>query len=171
MTLTVYDASVPVFCRALTNLQALLRKGHTQVTERLLDPTTVIAARLHENMFPLSRHVQIATDHAKGATARLAGVEPPRFADDEKTFDELDQRIARTIDYISGIPAGEIEGSSDRPILLKLGKSELEFKGKSYLLTFALPNFFFHVTTAYGILRHRGIDIGKSDYLGELRGS
>jgi hypothetical protein len=84
-------------------------------------------------MFPLSRQVQIATDHAKGATARLAGVEPPRFADDEKTFDELDQRIARTIDYISGIPAGEIEGSSDRPILLKLGKSELEFKGKSYL--------------------------------------
>src|SRR5258708_39746522 len=107
----------------------------------------------------------------KGATARLAGVEPPRFADDEKTFDELDQRIARTIDYISGIPAGEIEGSSDRPILLKLGKSELELKGKSYLLTFALPNFFFHVTTAYGILRHRGIDIGKSDYLGEVRGS
>jgi len=171
MTLTMYDASVPVFRRALTNLQALLRKGHTQVTERRLDSTTVITARLHENMLPLSRQVQIATDHAKGATARLAGVEPPRFADDEKTFDELDKRIARTIEFISSVPADEIEGSSDRPISLKFGQRQLEFKGKSYLLTFVLPNFFFHVTTAYGILRHRGIDIGKSDYLGELRGS
>lgn len=169
MPLTMYDACVPVFLRALTNLTTILDRANAHVVERQLDPSVLLQARLHESMFPLVRQVQTASDHAKGATARLAGLEPPRFADDEKTFDELNTRIARTIEYVSGVSAGEFENSADRPISLKLGRSQLDLQGKSYLLTFALPNFFFHVTTAYGILRHCNVEIGKSDFLGEIK--
>ena len=168
MPLTVYDASVPVFRRALATLTAILDKAEAHVAERQLDPSVLLQARLHEGMFPFVRQVQIATDHAKGAAARLSASESPRYVDDEGSFGELKTRIAKTIDFIMSIPVDGFEDAADRPILLKLGASQLEFQGKSYLLTFALPNFFFHVTTAYDILRHRDVAIGKSDFLGEI---
>jgi hypothetical protein len=117
-------------------------------------------------MFTLTRQVQTASDHAKGATARLAGIEVPKFADEEKSFDELKARIAKTLDFIASVPAAKIDGAEERTISLKAGPNELSFKGQAYLLGFALPNFFFHVTTAYDILRHNGVAIGKGDFIG-----
>ncbi len=166
MPLTMYHASAPVFTRGLTNLSAILRKAEEHAVARKIDPAVFINARLAPDMFPLSRQVQSATDSAKGCAARLAGAEVPRYEDTETTFPELQARIAKTVAFLQGVTPELIVGSEEREIVLKLRGKEVTFTGQSYLLTFALPNFFFHAVTAYDILRHNGVEIGKMDYLG-----
>jgi hypothetical protein len=162
----MYQASVPVFQRTLGALDAILDKAAAYAEERKIDPAALLSARLYPDMFALTRQVQIATDHAKGAPARLAGVAVPSFEDNEKTFPELKARIGKTLNFIGTLKAGQIDGSEARDISLKAGPQELSFKGQDYLLFFALPNFYFHATTAFAILRHNGVSIGKLDFLG-----
>ncbi|MFL6652302.1 MAG: DUF1993 family protein [Sulfurifustaceae bacterium] len=166
MKISMYQASVPVFVRGLTNLAAILDKAAAHAEARKIDPSVLINARLYPDMFPLSRQVQIATDNAKGPAARLAGVEVPKYEDNEKTFPELRARVQKTIDFLKTFKPEQIDGSEERTITLPLRSNSVTFQGMQYLLAFALPQFFFHVTTAYGILRHNGIEIGKQDYLG-----
>ncbi len=168
MKISVPALSVDVFVHALGNLAALLEKGQQSAQARGFDPLVLVGARLAPDMFPLSRQVQIACDVAKGAAARLAGQDPPRFADEEKTLDELRERIARTIAYIRSVPAAAFAGAEDRDIRVPAGERTLEFKGLDYLGNWAIPNVFFHVTTAYNILRHNGLPIGKRDFLGGI---
>jgi hypothetical protein len=162
----MYRASVPVFVRMLGNLRVLLEKGAAHAEARKFDATLLADSRLFVDMFPLARQVCIATDGAKGAAARLAGVEPPRFEDTERTLPELMARIDRTIAFLKTLSAEQFEGSETRAITLSLRSGALHFDGQDYLLDFALPNFYFHVTTAYNILRHNGVEIGKMDFLG-----
>ncbi len=166
MTLSMYQASVPVFQRTLTALDAILDKAAAYAEARKIDPAVLVAARLAPDMYPLSRQVQIATDHAKGCSARLAGMPVPSFEDNEKTFPELKARIAKTLAFIATVKPEQVDGSEGRDITLKLGPRELHFKGQEYLLSVAQPNFYFHVTTAFAILRHNGVPIGKLDFLG-----
>ena len=168
MTLSMYQASIPVFVRALGNLSAILDKAAAQAEARKIDPPVFINARLAPDMFPLSRQVQSASDSAKGCAARLAGVEVPRYEDIETTFPELRARIAKTVAFMQGVKPAQIDGSEDRTITLKLRGREVNYSGRDYLLNFVLPNFFFHATTAYAILRHNGLEIGKTDYLGNF---
>ena len=162
----MYQASVPVFQRTLGALDAILDKAAAYAEERKIDPAVLLSARLYPDMFALTRQVQIATDHAKGAPARLAGVAVPSFEDNDKTFPELKARIGKTLNFIGTLKPGQIDGSEARDISLKAGPQELSFKGQDYLLFFALPNFYFHATTAFAILRHNGVSIGKLDFLG-----
>jgi hypothetical protein len=143
----------------------VLEKGHAHAAARKYDPALLLAARLTPDMLPLTRQVQIASDNCKYGVARLAGVEAPKFEDQEQTFEELRARIARTIDFVKGVPADALEGSEDRTIKLALRDRTLEFKGLDYLVRWVIPNTFFHVTTAYAILRQSGVEIGKSDFL------
>jgi len=168
MQISVHALSVEVFASTLGNLSAILEKGLAHATARKFDPGILVSSRLAPDMFPLSRQVQIAGDIAKNSVARLAGLEPPRFEDNEKTIEELRARLARTIDYLKGVPAKALEGSEDRDIKVPAGERTLEFKGLAFLQRWAIPNVFFHVTTAYNILRHNGVDIGKRDFLGGL---
>lgn len=166
MTISMYDASAPRLSNTLKNLSAILDKAEVQIADRKLDPAVILSSRLYPDMFPLIKQVQIACDNAKGPIARLAGMEPPRHEDNEKTFAELQTRIAKTLEFIATVRPDQINGSEDREIVLKLGPQETRFNGLQYLCGFALPNFYFHVTTAYCILRHDGIDVGKRDYIG-----
>jgi hypothetical protein len=166
MSLSMYQASVPTFIRALNNLSAILAKAATYAETKKIDPSVLVNARLAPDMFPLSRQVQIATDVAKGCAARLANVEVPSFADNETSFAQLQERIAKTIQFLQTIKAQQIDGTEERSIQLKVGGNELNFKGQDYLLHFAVPNVYFHVTATYAILRHNGLDIGKKDFLG-----
>ncbi|HEY7759437.1 MAG TPA: DUF1993 domain-containing protein [Burkholderiales bacterium] len=166
MPLTMYHASIPVFLRALTNLSAILRKAEEHAAAKKIDPAVFVNARLAPDMFALSRQVQSASDSAKGCAARLAGMEVPRYEDTESTFPELQARISKTVAFMQGVSPEAIAGSEERRIVLKLRGQETSFSGQAYLLTFALPNFFFHVVTAYDILRHNGVEIGKADFLG-----
>jgi hypothetical protein len=166
MKISVHALSVDVFANALGNLSALLEKGLASATARKFDPGVLVGSRLAPDMLPLSRQVQIACDIAKNSSSRLAGMEPPRFEDNEKTIEELRARIARTIDYLKGLPVSAFEGSEDRDIKVPSGDRTLEFKGLDFLQRWAIPNVFFHVTTAYNILRHNGVDLGKRDFLG-----
>ena len=168
MTPSLYRTSVPVFARAFGNLSAILDKAAAHAEARKIDPSVLINARLAPDMFPLSRQVQSASDAAKGCAARLAGIEIPRFEDTETTFPELQARVAKTVAFLQGVKPAQIDGGEDRTITLKLRTREVSFAAPDYLLNFALPNFFFHVTTAYGILRHNGVEIGKTDFLGSL---
>lgn len=168
MPLSMYDASVPVFQRALGNLDALLRKGEEHAAAAGLDLAELASARLAPDMFPLTGQIQSACDSAKFAAARLTGTTAPSFPDTETTFEELHQRIAATLDYLASVDPAGFEGSETREVVQKSRRGERHFVGTSYLLTFALPNFFFHVTTAYDILRHKGVPVGKMDYLGAL---
>jgi len=168
MSLNFYDASIPLLMRGLHNLSAILAKGKSYAEARAIDPAVLIGARLAPDMFPLSRQIQIATDTAKGCAARLAGVEIPAFEDTESTFDELQQRIAKTIAFIETITPQQLEAAASREIQLKLRGREVTFTAQAYLFTFVIPNFYFHMTTAYGILRHNGVELGKPDYLGAL---
>ena len=168
MTISMYQASVPVFVRTLTSLKGILEKASRHAESRKLDPTALLKARLFPDMFDLTRQVQIATDFARGTPARLAGVEPPSFADSEGTFAELVSRIERTIAYIETLKPEDIDGSEAREIVRPLRGEPHRFTGIGYLLQFALPNFFFHAATAYDILRHNGVEIGKSDFIGPL---
>jgi hypothetical protein len=166
MSLTMYHASVPVFLRALANLSAILHKAEGHAAARKIDPVIFINARLAPDMFALSRQVQSASDSAKGCAARLAGMDVPRWEDTESSFAELQTRIAKTVAFLQGVSPELIAGSEERKVILKLRGQEVNFSGQAYLLSFALPNFFFHVVTAYDILRHHGVEIGKIDYLG-----
>jgi len=166
MTLSMYAASVPVFRRALTQLGAVLDKGEAFAAARKIEPAVLLNARLAPDMFPLIRQVQIASDHAKGCASRLAGVEVPSWPDDEASFEQLQGRIRRTIEYLDGIKPAQIDGSEARPIKLAMRTITLNFSGQDYLLGFVLPNLFFHCTTAYAILRHNGVELGKRDFIG-----
>ncbi len=166
MSLTMYQASIPGFLRMLGNLSAILDKAAAHAEAKKIDPAVFINARLAPDMFPLSRQVQIATDMVKGCAARLAGIEVPRYEDNETTFADLQARIAKTKTFIQSVSAAQIDGSEERPITLKFGSRELNFLGQAYLLDFVLPNFHFHLTTTYAILRHNGVEIGKMDYVG-----
>lgn len=168
MSLSMYDASVPVFIKGLTNLLAILAKAEKYAEAKKIEPSVLVSARLAPDMFPLSRQVQIATDMVKGGAARLAGMEIPSYADTETTFAELKARIEKTIAFLQGLKPSQLEGSETRKVTLKLRGNDVTFEGKPYLLNFVLPNFYFHLTTTYGILRHNGLDIGKMDFIGSL---
>lgn len=162
----MHEASVPVFVRAFENLSAILDKAVEYVKANGIDEAELVNARLAPDMYPLSGQIQRASDSAKGAGARLSGSDNPSFADDETSFPELQARIARTVEYLKGLPPEAFAGAGERDITLNLRRQPVTMKGSAYLLGFALPNVFFHVTTAYGILRHKGVPIGKTDYLG-----
>jgi hypothetical protein len=166
MTMSMYQASVPAFLQMLNSLSAILDKAEAFAAERKIDPAVLLGWRLAPDMFALTRQVQIVTDQVKGCCARLAGVEIPKYADDEATFADLRARIARTIAFVQGFGPGDIDGSEERDITLTAGSRELRFKGQQYLVGFVLPNLYFHATTAYDILRHCGLPIGKRDFLG-----
>lgn len=166
MTISMYQASIPVFLRALDNLSAILDIGAAHAAAKQLDPLVLTGARLYPDMFPFSRQVQIACDIVKGGAARLAGVEPPPRADTERTFAELKARIDWTAAFLRRFDAEQIDGSEDRPIVIRTPFGELNFTGQRYLLGFVLPNLYFHSTTAYNLLRHSGVELGKRDFLG-----
>ncbi|WP_144151287.1 DUF1993 family protein [Paraburkholderia sp. BCC1885] len=166
MSISMYQASVPVLVRGLTSLQAILGKAEAHAAEKQIDPSVFLGARLFPDMLPLVRQVYIVTDTAKGCAARLANVEAPKYEDVEMTFEDLQARLQKTIDYLREFNAEQIDGSEDRTVTLKMRSGPVEFSGLNYLLQFALPNFYFHVTTAYDILRHNGVELGKLDYLG-----
>jgi hypothetical protein len=166
MSLSMSQASVSIYAQQLNSLLSLLDKAAEHCRAKGVNPSELIGAQLAPDMFPLSRQIQIATDQAKGATARLSGREIPKFEDTETTFDELKARIAKTLDFIKSVPALEIDGSEEKDITLPIGGQPRTLKGQLYLVRNSLPNFFFHVTTAYDILRHKGVEIGKRDYLG-----
>ncbi len=166
MPLSLYQASVPVFQQSLEALRGVLIKAEAQALATKVEPAALLQARLFPNMFPLTRQVQIAADFAKGAPARLAGVEVPAYPDSETSFAELAARIDRTREFLKTLAPAQIDGQEERTIELKVGGQMRAFKGQPYLLHFALPNFFFHATTAYAILRHNGIEIGKRDFIG-----
>jgi hypothetical protein len=167
MTISMYAASVPVFQQMLGGLSGVLRKAEAHAAERKIEPNALLQARLYPDMFPLLRQVQVAADFAKSVSARLAGVEVPKMEDSELTFADLQARIAKTLAFIGGLSAADIDVASDRQIVTQAGTpKEKIFTGQSYLLNYGLPHFFFHTTTAYAILRHNGIEIGKKDYVG-----
>jgi hypothetical protein len=168
MSLSMYQASVPVFVQLLGSLSAVVDKAIAHATAKKFDPSVLLGTRLFPDMLPLVKQFQIATDHAKGAPARLAGQEPPKFADDEKTLEEIKARLTKTIDYLKSLTPAQIDGSEGKEIVLPLRTRTLTFTGQAYLLHFAMPNFYFHVTTAYAILRQAGVEIGKSDFIGQI---
>jgi hypothetical protein len=165
----MYQASIPVFVKNLSNLSAILKKAEAHALARKIEPEVFINARLAPDMFPLSRQIQIATDGVKGCAARLAGVEVPSFPDTEKTFSELQARIAKTIEFIKTFSPKQIDGSEERKVVIKIHGEDTGFLGQPYLLNFVLPNFYFHICMSYAILRHNGVDIGKMDFIGSLK--
>ena len=166
MSFGMFAASVPAFLQMLKNLSAILDKAEAFAAEREIEPEVLLNWRLASDMFPLTRQVQIAADFAKGTTARLAGAEVPKYADDETTFAALKARIAKTVKFVEGFKPKDIDGSETRDITLTVGGQDMHFKGEPYLVHFALPNFYFHATTAYDILRSCGVEIGKRDFIG-----
>ena len=168
MSLSMYQASIPAFVAMLKNLDAILEKAEIFAKERKIEESILLSWRLAPDMFAFTRQIQIATDLAKGTTARLAGAEVPSYADEEASFAALRQRIAKTLTFVEAFRPADIDGSEGRDITLTAGSRELSFKGQAYLLRFALPNFYFHVTTAYDLLRACGVGIGKMDYIGAV---
>lgn len=164
--ISLYTASVPVLRQILTSLSAILKKAEDHVAAKKLDPNALLQARLFPDMFPLLRQVQLATDFAKGAAARLGGVEVPRYDDVEHDFAGLQARLDKTLAFIDSVPREAIEAGGARDIVIGTGEHQRQFKGLTYLLHFALPNFYFHATTAYDILRHNGLELGKKDFVG-----
>lgn len=167
MTLSMYQASVPVFLRALSNLTHVLKKGEAHAKSKDVALDVLLQTRLIPDMLPLVRQVQIATDMAKNGTARLAGVEPLKFEDTETSFEQLHARIERAVDYIKSFKPDQIDGSEGRTVTIKTRNGEQSFEGQAYLLHYVLPNLFFHCTTAYNILRVAGAELGKADYMGK----
>jgi len=166
MTISMYQVAVPTFLQILTAMSKIIDKASAHAAARKIDQANFLNARLAPDMFNLTRQVQVAADFAKNTVARLAGVEIPKFEDNEKTFEELKARIAKTVDYVKSFKPEQIDGSENRDITLPLGGQPMTFKGQAYLMSFALPNFYFHATAAYAILRHNGLEIGKRDFLG-----
>ena len=166
MAFSMYSASIPVFQHMLRNLSHLLDKAVANAEARKFDPAVLASFRLAPDMLPFTKQIQIACDAAKLCVARVAGIEAPKFEDNETTFPELQARIRKTLDWLATVPASALEGTEDREVTFPVGRDKTRtLTGQAYLTTFALPNFFFHVTTAYAILRHNGVDIGKADYL------
>jgi hypothetical protein len=166
MPISMYQASAPRFVNTLKNLSAILEKAQAHAEAKKVQPSVLLNCRLYPDMFPMKRQVQVACDTAKGAVARLAGVEVPKHEDTEETFEDLKARIAKTIEFVETIKAAQIDGCEEKNIHLKLGSREIDWKGMQYLLGYALPNFYFHVVTAYDILRHNGVELAKRDYIG-----
>ena len=168
MTVSMYQISIPVFIQMLGNLKKILKKAERYAAKNKIDPNVLLNARLAPDMHPLTRQVQIASDTVKGCVARLSGRAIPKYRDNEKSFADLYRRIDRTIAFARKVKVGDIDGTEDKGIELKFPQGSLKFKGKPYLLHFVLPNLYFHVTTAYAILRHNGLNIGKRDYIGKV---
>jgi hypothetical protein len=167
MTISMYKASAPIFVQFLTGLSSVLDRAAAQAEAKKIDPSVLCNSRLFPDMFPLVRQVRAATDHAISACSKLAGVEPPQFSNSETTIPELKERIAKTIDFIRGLTPGQIDGTEDKAITFTFPSGATrDFTGQSLLLNFCLPNFFFHATTAYDILRHNGVEVGKRDFMG-----
>lgn len=166
MNISMYQASVPVFARMLRNLAAILAKAEAHATERKIDPAVLLGCRLSPDMFPLVKQVQIASDGAKGGAARLAGVEVPSYPDEEKTFAELVERCNKTVKFLEGLDEKAFAGAEDRQVSWQTRSATKSMVGLAYLLNHVTPNFYFHVTTAYDILRHNGVPLGKRDFLG-----
>jgi hypothetical protein len=168
MSITMHSASVPIFVRMFGNLVKWLDKAEAHAAAKKFDVSVLLNARLAPDMLPLTRQIQIASDGAKLCIARLAGVEAPKFEDDEKTIADLKARVAKTLAFIESVPAAQINGTEDKDITVPRREGPWIVKGEPYLKTYALPNFFFHVTTTYALLRHNGVELGKADYLGQL---
>ncbi|MGH7120096.1 MAG: DUF1993 domain-containing protein [Acetobacteraceae bacterium] len=168
MTISMHQALVPPFVQMFDALSGVLAKSAAFAAARKIDPSVLLQARLAPDMFPLLRQVQVATDRAKGGIARLAGIEVPSWPDTETTFPELETRVRKAVDYLQGFRPAQIDGSEERVITFKSGGHELRFKGRDFLFGFVYPNLLFHVTTAYAVLRHNGVDVGKRDFLGNL---
>jgi uncharacterized protein len=168
MTISMYQASVPVFTRMLNNLAAILEKAAAHAATWKIDPAVLINDRLYPDMLPLARQILIAADTAKGGAARLAGLEPPKYEDNETTFAELIERLRKTNAYLATLKPEQIDGSEKRMVTLKVRDETITLEGSSFLLNRVLPNLYFHVSIAYAILRHNGVEIGKKDYLGKF---
>jgi hypothetical protein len=169
MSVSLYDVSVPIFILSLNNLSAILDKAATHAEAKKVDAKVLPASRLIVDMLPLSNQIQIACDTAKGAAARLAGVPIPKHEDTESTIPELKARISKTLDFIKSVKPEQLQGAETREIVLEFPQSTMKFTGLSYLTNFVLPNFFFHVTIAYALLRKNGVDLGKRDFLGAVQ--
>jgi hypothetical protein len=169
MSISMYDFSIPVLTRGLTNMSAILDKAAVQAAAKKFDCAVLAQARLYPDMYPLVRQVQIACDTAKGAAARLAGIEVPKHEDTEVTFAELKARIAKTLDIVKSVTAAQLKDAESRAVEIKFPNGSWKFTGIAYLNDFALPNFFFHVSMVYALLRKNGIEIGKSDFLGAIQ--
>jgi hypothetical protein len=170
MPISMYQASVPAFLQQLTALAGVLDKAEAYARVKQIDPAVLLDARLFPDMFPLVRQVQITCDFAKGASARLAGLEVPVYPDVERSFFELQARIRKTLEFIRAIKPEQIDGSEGRNVTIRIAGHPVTFKGQPYLVNFVLPNFYFHATAAYAILRHNGVELGKRDFIGPLRG-
>ncbi|KTD33652.1 hypothetical protein Lmor_1964 [Legionella moravica] len=168
MSLSMHQMTIPVFIRMLNNTSIILKKAVSHCDNNQIDPAEWLNARLAPDMFPLIRQIQIATDTAKGCASRLAGIEIPVYADNETSFAELEDRIKKTIHFLESVSSSQIDGSENREVTLKTHQNELHFKGLDYVNHFALPNFYFHISMTYAILRHLGLAIGKTDYLGSI---
>ncbi len=168
MTDFMYLHTIPPIIRSLTNLRTIIEKAAVHAEAKKIDPAVLVSARLYPDMFPLSRQIQIATDVAKGAASRLAGLEPPKFEDNEATLPELIARIDKTIALLESIKPEQLDGSAEKTIILPMHDKTVTFQGLAYLTDFVLPNVYFHVTTTYAILRHNGVEIGKKDFLGNI---
>jgi hypothetical protein len=168
MALSMFDASVPSMLRQLAALDAILDKAAAHAAARKIDPAVLLATRLFPDMFALTRQVQLTCDFAKNTVARLAGQEPPKWPDEETSFEQLRARIAKTADFVRGFSAVQLEGAESRDVTLPMGGKPTTFKGGQFLFNFALPNFYFHATTAYAILRHCGVEVGKRDFVGQI---
>ena len=166
MAITIYDQFIPVFSHMLSSLDKVLTKAEADAAARKIDVDVFVNGRLAPDMLPLTKQIQIMTDQAKGGASRLAGKESPKFADDEKSFADLHERIAKTLAHLKTFKPADFEGAETRDVELKFPNATFNFKGKDYLLNFVIPNFYFHYTTAYAILRHNGVPIGKGDFLG-----
>ena len=166
MTISMYQASVPVFLKLLDGLSKNLDKAVAHATAKKIDPAAFLGARLFPDMFTLVKQVQLAADFAKGAGARLAGIDVPKYADNEASFEELQERIAKTVAFFKSLKPEQIDCSEEREIALTQSGKPVNFKGQQYLLFVAMPNFYFHVTTSYALLRHNGVEVGKRDFMG-----
>jgi hypothetical protein len=169
MSISIYDISIPVLMRGLTNLSVILDKGAAYAEAKKFDPASLLQARLFPDMFPVARQVQIACDTAKGGAARLAGIENPKHEDNETTFAELQARIAKTKAFVGTVQAAHLQNAESREIVLTFPSNTLTFNGLTYLTAYVMPNFYFHSSMAYALLRHNGIEVGKRDFLGAIQ--
>ena len=168
MSVSMYQASVPRFVNALKNLSHILEKAQAHAEAKKIDPLILASSRLYPDMLPLTKQVQIASDTCKGLVSRLAGVDIPSYEDTEKTLVDLQARVTKTMAYVESFTPAQIDGTEDKDIVVKRGEKETHYKGMQFLLGHAIPNVYFHITTTYNILRHNGVEIGKSDYLGKV---
>lgn len=171
MSITMHSASVPIFSRMLGNLTAWLDKAEAHAQARKFEPGVYLSARLAPDMLPFTKQIQIACDAVKFGVARLAGIEAPKFADDEASFADLRVRIRKTVDFIESVPASQIDGTESKDVVVPRRDGSMTMKGEAYLQQFVLPNFFFHATITYALLRHNGVELGKADFLGALQSS